>query len=102
MTRMKTTIFKRKPKPKPKPKMLLDERNLWQCPNENCRGYGKGMQNIARQAPDYDNFYCGLCNSHYAGYNGELKFYTKKEWEKQFEPEYDQMEGGKDFFKHFK
>ena len=54
------------------------------------------MENIARLSRDFDNWYCGFCKSHYAGYNGKLKYYTKEKWKEQFNPEYDK--GGKDFF----
>lgn len=56
------------------------------------------MENLAKLAKDFDNFYCGYCRCHYAGYNGKLKFYSAQEWEKQFTPEYDMMNGGKSFF----
>jgi hypothetical protein len=81
------------------------KKKTYQCPNKECRGYKKGMENIARLARDYDNWYCSLCGSHYAGYNGKLKFYTRQEWDKQFLPEYDRgnrCKGGKNFFETFK
>lgn len=68
------------------------------CPNKECRSYGKGMDNIARICKGFDNFYCPCCRSHYAGFNGTLKFYSAKEWDKQFQPEFDKMSGGRDFF----
>ena len=43
------------------------------------------MQNIAIICPDYDNHYCYKCKAHYSGYNGNLKWETRKEWEAQFD-----------------
>ena len=54
------------------------------CPTKDCKNFGSGLQNLATICPDYNNYYCFNCGCHYAGYNGKLKFYTKREWEKQF------------------
>lgn len=76
--------------------MSLRKNKPKKCPNKKCRGYKRGMENIARLSRNFDNWYCGFCKSHYAGYNGKLKYYTKEKWKEQFNPEYDK--GGKDFF----
>lgn len=77
---------------------IFSSKKTKQCPNKNCRSYKRGMENIAKLCRDFDNWYCRCCGCHYAGYNGKLKFYTAKEWDKQFEPEFDKSRGGRDFF----
>ena len=66
----------------PNPKCPVKDKNSINLREQHAiKRHGYGMYNLATICPDYDNFYCFICGSHLAGYNGELKFYTKEEWE---------------------
>ena len=51
------------------------------CPNKNCKDYKKGMQNLSPYNNGYTNFICLSCNTHYAGKEGEERWFNNEEWE---------------------
>jgi hypothetical protein len=52
-----------------------------QCPDEKCRDYQQGMQNLSPHSNGYTNFYCHSCKCHYAGKEGKEQWYTRKQWD---------------------
>lgn len=51
------------------------------CPNKNCRGFDKGMSNLAPLSKEFVHFYCHDCRGHYYGTPDDFKYITKEEWD---------------------